>query len=173
MNALKEAQGLTLPERNKVLVRDYSVQNFWDQNGDLLVEAWKEWDADNNKLPEPGSLIDTTLREKVDRAWQNPETEQQLNELIHEVSPGVYEFQLFAPEKIEVLRKFPDRVGQSQIPVRPPYGIVLNRKGAMLDKRSVGYLAAPSFQALYQQILDHYMRPIARMLFPEITGFDG
>lgn len=56
--------------------------------------------------------------------------------------------------------------------MRPPYGIVLNRRGAMLDRRSEGYLAAPSFQAFYNEILNTYMRPISRMLFPEVTGFD-
>jgi len=56
--------------------------------------------------------------------------------------------------------------------MRPPYGIVLNRRGVMLDKRSEGYLAAPSFQAFYNEMLNTYMRPISRLLFPEITGYD-
>ena len=43
----------------------------------------------------------------------------------------------------------------------------------MLDKRSQGYIAAPSFQEFYQQIMDIYMRPMARLLFPEIVGYDS
>lgn len=43
----------------------------------------------------------------------------------------------------------------------------------MLDKRSEGFLAAPSFQAFYRELLDSYMRPIARMLFPEVMGYDS
>lgn len=43
----------------------------------------------------------------------------------------------------------------------------------MLDPRSPGYLAAPSFQAFYQEILDRYMRPIARLLFPEVMRYDS
>ena len=42
----------------------------------------------------------------------------------------------------------------------------------MLDRRSEGYLAAPSFQNFYQTLIDKYMRPISRLLFPEIMGFD-
>tara|TARA_R110000744_G_scaffold98591_7_gene190502 strand:+ start:1604 stop:1960 length:357 start_codon:yes stop_codon:yes gene_type:complete len=50
---------------------------------------------------------------------------------------------------------------------------VLDRRGAMLDRRSEGHLVAPSFQTLYRQLIDMYMRPIARMLFPEIIGYDS
>ena len=66
-----------------------------------------------------------------------------------------------------------DRVADAGIPLRPPYGIVLNRGGAMLDPRSEGYLAAPTFQAFYQDLMDRYMRPIARLAFPEVYGYDS
>jgi len=45
-------------------------------------------------------------------------------------------------------------------------------RGAMLDSRSEGFLAAPNFQAFYQSLMNTYMRPIARLLFPDITGYD-
>lgn len=54
----------------------------------------------------------------------------------------------------------------------PPYGIVLNRGGAMLDPRSEGYLAAPSFQGFYREMMDAYMRPVSRLLFPDVVGYD-
>lgn len=43
----------------------------------------------------------------------------------------------------------------------------------MLDPRSEGYLAAPSFQTFYRELLNKYMRPIARLLFPEVLGYDS
>lgn len=43
----------------------------------------------------------------------------------------------------------------------------------MLDSRSEGYLAAPNFQAFYQNLMNAYMRPISRMLFPDIVGYDS
>lgn len=90
-----------------------------------------------------------------------------------EVSPGVFKFQLFDPQKISVLRDYLKKVEDSQIPTKAPYGIVLNRKGMMLDKRSDGFLAAPSFQRFYEMIMNKYMRPISRLLYPEVTGYDS
>jgi len=43
----------------------------------------------------------------------------------------------------------------------------------MLDPRSQGYLATPTFQAFYQDLMGHFMRPIARLLFPNIYGYDS
>jgi hypothetical protein len=52
--------------------------------------------------------------------------------------------------------------------IRPPYGIVLNRKGFMIDPRSVGYWSAPDFQTFYKDVLiDSYIRPISRLFFPD------
>lgn len=171
---LEKARNLTIPERNQILRRDYSVKEFWEDNKKVLSEAWKEWEQiEFHKLNIPiEELIDEKLRSCIEEAWKNPEKEKLIQDLLQEVSPGVYQFQFFNPEKIIELRNYLDKVDKAQIPIRPPYGIVLNRMGAMLDQRSEGYLAAPSFQSLYKEALDKYMRPIARLLFPEITGYD-
>jgi len=71
------------------------------------------------------------------------------------------------------MRDYLDKVADADIPLRPPYGIALNRGGAMLDSRSEGYLAAPTFQAFYQDLMDYYMRPVARLLFPDVYGYDS
>ena len=42
----------------------------------------------------------------------------------------------------------------------------------MLDPRSEGYLEAPKFQSIYLGLMDTYMRPISRLLFPDIVGYD-
>ncbi len=173
-NNLKLALALKVPPREEVLRRDYRVQKFWKENKDVLEAAWKEWDVsekDKTHLNHE-SLMDTKLRESIEQVWQNPEQEPILKDLLQEVSLGVYQFQLFEPSQLRELRNYLEEIENAKIPLRPPYGIVLNRKGAMLDRRSEGYLAAPSFQSLYQEIFDKYMRPIARFLFPEITGYD-
>ena len=66
---------------------------------------------------------------------------------------SVNKAQFFYPDKLNVLRDYLDRVIEADIPLRPPYGIVLNRGGAMLDPRSEGYLAAPTFQTFYQELM--------------------
>ncbi|WP_218870160.1 hypothetical protein [Psychrobacter sp. BI730] len=42
----------------------------------------------------------------------------------------------------------------------------------MLDARSSGYLAIPNFQAFYHKVMNQYMRPIARLLFANVYGYD-
>ena len=174
-NQLQLARALELPTRQAMLYREPSVQHFWNNNTDLITNAWSEWETtsiDGSTFTVDDTLLDKNLREAVKQAWEDPSKELAVKALLHEVAPDVFQFQFFDPERLAVLRGYLEQVWNSQIPMRPPYGIVLNRRGAMLDSRSEGYLAAPSFQAFYNEILNTYMRPISRMLFPEITGFD-
>ncbi|MBH0040418.1 2OG-Fe(II) oxygenase family protein [Pseudoalteromonas sp. SWN166] len=174
-NQLQLARALDLPSRTAMLNRDNSVQQFWYNNDDLITDAWKEWEAseiDASTFTLDDSLLDKNLREAVQQAWQDPSKEHLVKALLEEVAPDVFQFQFFDPERLAVLRGYLEQVWNSNIPMRPPYGIVLNRRGAMLDKRSEGYLAAPNFQAFYNEMLNTYMRPISRLLFPEIIGYD-
>ena len=172
---LQLARALALPSREAMLNREHSVQYFWYNNDQLLTQAWKEWEeteVDTTTFTLDDSLLDKNLREAVNAAWQDPSKEHLVKSLLEEVATDVYQFQFFDPERLAVLRGYLEKVWNANIPMRPPYGIVLNRRGAMLDKRSEGYLAAPSFQAFYNQVLNTYMRPISRLLFPEIIGYD-
>ncbi|ATC86546.1 2OG-Fe(II) oxygenase family protein [Pseudoalteromonas arctica] len=174
-NQLQLARALELPTRQAMLYREPSVQQFWYNNTDLITSAWSEWETtsiDGSTFTLDDTLLDKNLREAVKQAWEDPSKELAVKALLHEVAPDVFQFQFFDPERLAVLRGYLEQVWNSKIPMRPPYGIVLNRRGAMLDSRSEGYLAAPSFQAFYNEILNTYMRPISRMLFPEVTGFD-
>ena len=174
LSQLQRARATNLPSREAMLQRTTSVQQFWDANRALFNDAWKEWEQGeaNNLSPLNDSLMDNKLREAVDNAWQEPAKESAIQDLLEEVAPDVFKFQFFDAENIAMLRHYLDQVSNAEIPLRPPYGIALNRGGTMLDPRSDGYLAAPSFQDFYREMLDKYMRPIARMLFPEITGYD-
>lgn len=172
---LQSARALTLPTREATLQREASVQLFWQQHRDLLRHAWQEWEAEASEdlVKLTDALIDDRLREAIAKAWHDPTTESAVADLLVEVVPGVYQFQLFAPARLAQLRRYLDQAFAANIPTRAPYGIALNRGGAMLDPRSEGYLAAPAFQAWYRTLIDTYMRPIARLLFPEIVGFDS
>ena len=171
---LQLARSLELPSRQAMLERSISVQNFWHNNRHLLHEAWQEWDASEleNTVILDETLLDAKLRDAVTTAWADPTQEYKVRDLWQEVSRDVYQCQFFDPQRLDDLRHFLDKVADAKIPLRPPYGIALNRYGAMLDQRSQGYLASPSFQTFYQDLMNKYMRPVARMLFPEMTGFD-
>ena len=175
MSALERARSLDRPTRDAMLRRDRSVQAFWADNRTLLLDAWTEWDGIDPALAESidETLLDPALRAAVTAAWEDPAAETAVMDLMHEAAPGVYAFQFFDRERIADLRDYLEAVWDAGVPLRPPYGIVLNRRGAMLDLRSEGSLAAPSFQDFYRTIMDTYMRPIARMLFPDVVGYDS
>lgn len=172
---LELARALDLPSRQAMLERHSSVSQFWSQNKHLLAEAWREWEeaGAGNPTNLDDSFLDSNLREAVEASWKDPSKESLVEKIWAEVSPGVYQAQFFDPTRLKALRDYLDDTQSAGIPLRPPHGIALNRFGAMLDKRSEGYLAAPGFQAFYDQLLDKYMRPIARLLFPEIIGYDS
>ncbi|MBU2921094.1 2OG-Fe(II) oxygenase [Winogradskyella psychrotolerans] len=173
-NALLEARALEVPSRELSLRRDASVSKFWNDNRKLLEEAWAEWELENkdNLLLPNESLLDPKLRKAINDAWENPEKENAVADLWEEIIPGVYETQFFDLERLADFRQYLEDVVNSEIPKRAPYGIQLNRYGMMLDPRSEGHLAAPSFQAFYNAIMDRYMRPISRLLLGTY-GYDN
>ncbi len=174
LGPLEHARRLELPSREAVLNRDPSVSAFWLKNQELLVNAWHEWEEVNGDqagvLDE--SLLDKKLFKAINAAWSNPILETEVKKLWTKVSYGVYQCQFFDPDQLRYLRGYLTEVQAAEIPLRPPYGIALNRFGAMLDQRSEGYVATPKFQDFYSKLMDKYMRPVGRLLFPEITGFD-
>lgn len=173
-NALAAARALGLPTREASIKREASVSQFWNSNRNLLEEAWAEWEMENkdNLLVPDETLLDPRLRQAVNEAWGNPEKENAVADLWEEIIPGVYSAQFFDLERLAEFRTYLEAVVNSQIPKRAPYGIQLNRYGMMLDPRSEGHLAAPNFQAFYNDIMDRYMRPIARLLLGTY-GYDN
>lgn len=173
LKSLEDARAVARPSRDAMLQRDISVHHFWGQNRDLFQDAWAQWE--HGRVAEPtldATLYDHKLREAVEGAWADPSKEGAVRNLWKEVFPGVYAAQFCDPEKLSVLRDYMTEVADAGIPLRPPYGISLNRGGAMLDSRSEGFLAAPSFQDFYRGLMDTYMRPISRLLFPDVLGYD-
>lgn len=170
-SALAEARKLQIPSYEEMLRRDMKVYDFWNSNEELLEKAWKEWnEREASSLPKlDGSIINPALRAAVEAAWKDPTpaNEAAIKSLWKEVAPGVYVIQLLDLEQVSKLRKWFDTTAAAGIPTRPPYGITLNRKGVMVDPRSVGYLAAPDFQSFYRMLVDEYIRPLGRLFFPE------
>ncbi|MEM7719708.1 MAG: 2OG-Fe(II) oxygenase [Pseudomonadota bacterium] len=172
--SLERARAIQRPSRDAMLHRHPSVQAFWSENRDLFERAWTEWEStdEGQSLKLDETLYDTNLRAAVTEAWNDPGKEDAVKALWEEVFPGVYKAQFFDPNRLKVLRDYMEKVANADIPLRPPYGISLNRGGAMLDSRSEGHLATPNFQIFYRGLMDTYMRPISRLLFPDIVGYD-
>ena len=143
---LQLARALALPSREAMLSREHSVQHFWYNNDQLLTQAWKEWEeteVDTTTFTLGDSLLDKNLREAVNAAWEDPSKEHLVKSLLEEVATDVYQFQFFDPERLAVLRGYLEKVWNANIPMRPPYGIVLNRRGAMIHKGNVPHAAKP------------------------------
>ncbi len=173
LNSLDRARAVERPTRDAILQRAPSVYTFWNRNTSLFEDAWRQWEDKNPQIADlDHSLFDPQLRRAVEQAWADPASEASVKDLWKEVFPGVYEAQFFDPAQLSVLRDYLKAAADADIPLRPPYGISLNRGGAMLDARSEGYLAAPNFQAFYRDLMNTYMRPISRLLFPDIVGYD-
>jgi len=172
--ALTQARALERPSMAEMLQRAPSVQRFWNDNERLFKDAWTEWETveKDSDLILDSTIFDPRLRSAIEQTWKDPSQESTVRSLWEEVFPGVYKTQFFDVEKLSVLRRYMDTVAQADIPLRAPYGISLNRGGAMLDPRSEGYLAAPNFQHFYAELMNRYMRPVSRLLFPDIVGFD-
>ena len=164
---LKKARNVPRPSRDAMLVRDPSVHQFWNDNEKTFEAAWSEWEQNggHENITLDRSLYAPALRRAIEQAWKDPTQETSVRDLWTEVFPNVYKAQFFDPEKLSILRDYLDKVADAGIPLRPPYGISLNRGGAMLDPRSEGYLAAPTFQAFYQDLMDHYTRPVCVCFF--------
>lgn len=173
-NVLAQVRALTLPSREASLKREASVSHFWKSNRKLLEDAWVEWEIENKDslLAPDETLLDPRLRQAINDAWENPEKENAVADLWEEIIPGVYSVQFFDLERLVEFRNYLEAVANSQIPKRAPYGIQLNRYGVMLDPRSEGHLAAPNFQTFYNDIMNRYMRPVARLLLGTY-GYDN
>jgi hypothetical protein len=165
---VEQARQLPVPTYEQTLRRDNYCYQFWSKNENLLVDAWKEWEKnEGNSLPAlDDSLIDPKLRKAIRDAWEDPSKEDAIWDLLEEVSPGVFKCQFLDRDRIKDFREYFDKAAESGIPVRPPYGILLNRKGFMLDERSNGYLATEGFQQFYKMISDDYLRPLGRLCYP-------
>jgi len=172
---LERARTVILPSRAEMLQRSPSVHHFWNANHKDFEAAWTDWERNqgHGEIVLDRALYSPALRNAVEAAWADPSKEGAVADLFEEVFPGVYKAQFFDPQKLGELRDYWERAAEAGIPLRPPYGIVLNRGGAMLDPRSEGFLAAPMFQEFYQDLMNHFMRPIARLLFPDVYGYDS
>ena len=172
---LTKARTVLRPTRDEMLQRAPSANRFWSENESVFEDAWRQWEEQGGLrgITLDRSLYAPDMRSAVETAWDDPAKEHLVRHLWTEVFPGVYEAQFFDREKLANLRAFLSRVADADIPLRPPYGLVLNRGGAMLDPRSEGHLAAPTFQAFYRDLMDCFMRPIARLLFPDVYGYDS
>jgi predicted 2-oxoglutarate/Fe(II)-dependent dioxygenase YbiX len=178
---LQQARDLQAPSAQAKHHGEMEGAEFWETHATLLRRAWKEWEEALQQeqyqqyLPAlNASILNPAIRSAVQTAWENPATgEREVKKLWTRVAPGVEVFscQLFDPNRIQDIRKHLDAAESSGIPTRRPNG--MNRFGLILDATNStdGSVAMQGLDDFLQNVLvDDYVRPLGRMLFPEYFG---
>jgi hypothetical protein len=144
---------------------------FWQKNEHIFRDAWIEWvrNADLPDLDEK-ELIDPKLLQAVTGMWASPSSKREeiVKELVFKILPGVFKFQLFKPESIQLLRRHLDAASKSGIPRRRPNG--MNRYGLIIDKETEGGVSYPQVDQFRDWLANRYLRPLGRVFFNEYIG---
>jgi len=186
-SALERARQLVPPSVVSSTAGETEHADWWEQHASLLREAWTEWEETAKEVrPPPALLLDNNsttatvasgliheaLQTAVENAWEGPslEHENALKSLWTEVAPAIYTCPFLTPEGIRRVRAHLDPASQSQIPTRRPNG--MNRYGMILHPPDSvdGAVNLQAFEAFYQELVDTYIRPTMRALFPEYAG---
>ena len=179
------ARNLRVPLATDVLDAEFEHSAFWEEHGQLLRDAWGEWEEDvagdarwGGDVGD-GVVIADELSVALGDAFDNPSegTEPIVKSLWTRPRPnddrpprGVYAIeQLLAPAGISRIRDLLDSAASSGIPTRRPNG--MNRRGVIVDPNVPGAVPVKSLIALVEgEIIDRVVRPVGRMLFPDRIG---
>jgi len=178
------ARNLRVPLATDELDAEFEHSTFWEVNGPLLRDAWKEWEEDLARDASWGGdvgddvIITDELSVALEDAFNDPseETESIVKSLWTRPRPngdrpprGVYAIQLLTPAGISRIRNLLDSAASSGIPTRRPNG--MNRYGVIVDPNVSGAVPLKSLIALVEgEIIDRVVRPVGRMLFPDRIG---
>lgn len=166
LSSLKCARELQAPQAQSIFRGETEGGDFWSKHSSLLRKAWSEWEYQQDlPLLDLERLMDSSLKKAVQAAWKDPTLENVVQDLWKEVAPGVFSCQLFTVTSLYSIREHLDKASHdSKIPTRRPNG--MNRYGLILTEAD-GSVFLRDFSAFYQELVDTYIRPMGRMLFPE------
>ena len=188
-SALARARGLPPPPPPVATTGgEHEGAAFFEAHADVLRDAWRELGLapshaamDVGVGPEAGTgglaaagLVDPALAAAVASVREAPSAlrEAAVRGLWHEEAPGVWSSRLLSLEAIAMMRDELVRVRGSGIPTRRPNG--MNRFGVILDEDVPGAVRH-GLATFVKRVIDEYVRPVGRMLFPEFvrSGANG
>eukprot|EP00565_Helicotheca_tamesis_P006183 CAMPEP_0185723890 /NCGR_PEP_ID=MMETSP1171-20130828/570_1 /TAXON_ID=374046 /ORGANISM="Helicotheca tamensis, Strain CCMP826" /LENGTH=373 /DNA_ID=CAMNT_0028391657 /DNA_START=27 /DNA_END=1148 /DNA_ORIENTATION=- len=187
-SALEQARQLAVPPATSIRNGEVEHFQFWSDYGPLLKNAWKDYeeqiwsdddddddddDAINRTTPSINNLIEPTLAQAVQNTWDTPTIQNEA--IIHSLwkeMPGsngnLYTTPFLTQDGILYLRQELAKVSASGIPTRRPNG--MNRYGLILDETVDGAVHLSTLTSFTEKLVEEYVRPIGRMLFPEYIG---
>ena len=163
---------------------EFENEQFWNEHGPLIQEAWKEWEIShattlsdfNDDGKDQGWIIDISLAGAIDEAFANPSEGSETavkspwKNNKRTLPKGVYASQLLSPRGISYLRHLFDQAAASGIPTRRPNG--MNRNGAIVDSNIYGAVPVQPMVKAVEEIIDRILRPAGRMLYQDRIGCD-
>lgn len=177
------ARNLHAPLATDTEDAEFEHASFWDVNGPLLQDAWKEYEKHMQTctmLSSNDIFLNPNLSTALENAFGNPaeETEAEVkllwrdNEFSEKSLPkGVYATQVLTESGVFGLRQLLDAATSSGIPTRRPNG--MNRHGVIVDSEVEGAVSMESLVKLVEEeIINQVVRPVGRMLFPDRVGCD-
>ena len=179
---LHRARQLQQPLATDTKNAEFENSSFWDENGILIQDAWKQWEEENIDTDVDISLefINPTLSSALNDAFDNPSEETESivksrwasssSDNGQDLPKGVYSTQLITSSGISHIRNLLDMAtGLSGIPTRRPNG--MNRHGCIIDAEVYGAVSAKSLvQLVEEEIINRVVRPVGRLLFPDRVG---
>jgi len=185
LSPLELARNLQAPLAADTLHAEFEHASFWDDNGPLLHNAWKEWEENHeadfeisDHDDDDDEFIEPSLSRAIGNAFRDPseETESKVKSLWKNNSgddgplpKGVYATQLLTPSGISRIRDLLDMATSSGIPTRRPNG--MNRHGVIVDSDVHGAVSIKSLVRLVEgEVINQVVRPVGRMLFPDRIG---
>jgi hypothetical protein len=187
VGALEQARRIVPPAVSLQQRGEYEHDEFWGENDALIKAAWEEWwHQESSHLPDlmaEEDLMDPTLLQALRRVRQDPkdDTEADLQQLFQPVIRGqVYQVPFLTPRGVLSLRQHLDAASYyyhnrssanhtaAGIPTRRPNG--MNRYGIILDPTIEGAVSYDEINIWINHVVDDYVRPLSRMLFPQLTS---
>ena len=181
--ALHAAQNLEVPKVTSTSQGESEHMEFWESHEELLKTAWEEWSSSSKLsstksssalLPplEESEVINSTIINRINEIWENPTKEKEerfRKDFIEQPLEGVHAIKKFiSVEGIRQIRQHLQAVESSQIPTRRPNG--MNRFGIVMDDETPGGVWYWELAQFRKFVVDSYVRPLGRMLFPELAG---
>ncbi|CAB9526921.1 Inherit from bactNOG: 2og-fe(ii) oxygenase [Seminavis robusta] len=197
--ALEKARKIQPPTISLMEGGEYEHGEFWGEQDAVIKAAWEEWwNQQETSLPNllkaKNEMMDSALVRAVQQVRQNPteENEDQLQKLFQPiVANQVYQIPLLTPRGVQLVRQhldvasyyYNDRkhhnnnqtqdnnsspVEKAGIPTRRPNG--MNRYGIIIDPSIEGAVSYAEINKWMQELVDEFVRPLSRMLFPQLTS---
>lgn len=181
-SSLHKARKLIAPSAKTTSGGESEGYLFWEENSDLLRQAWVEWEQEQQQPHGNGVAGISPFFKCMTpflKRWlvfstgnRSREENKRPEDVWNPIAPGIYVLDLFNSSCLEesLVLHLHESLSQSGIPTRRPNG--MNRYGIIIDNATDGAVHSTYAQAFVDDLVHVLLRPSARALFPEYYDAD-